>query len=85
MNTPSEIINWNDYIHSDEKVLLGKPTIKNTRLSVEFILGLFASGWSAQQILDNYPSLKKEQIFAVFSFVHDCMKDELLFPIKKTA
>ncbi|MFM7023433.1 MAG: DUF433 domain-containing protein [Flavobacteriales bacterium] len=85
MNTQAEIIKWQDYIHSDEKTLLGKPTIKNTRLSVEFILGLFAAGWTVQQILDNYPTLKKEQIFAVFAFVHDCMKDELLFPIKKTA
>jgi uncharacterized protein (DUF433 family) len=76
MNTQNEIINWKEYIHSDDKVLLGKPTIKNTRLSVEFIVGLFASGWSIQQILENYPSLKQEQISAVFSFVHDCMKDE---------
>lgn len=82
MNTPNEIINWKEYIHSDDKVLLGKPTIKNTRLSVEFIIGLFASGWTIQQILENYPSLKQEQISAVFSFVHDCMKDELLFPVK---
>lgn len=85
MNTQNELINWKDYIHSDDKVLLGKPTIKNTRLSVEFIVGLFASGWTIQQILENYPSLKKEQISAVFSFVHDCMKDEFLFPVKKSA
>ena len=78
MNTQNEIINWKEYIHSDDKVLLGKPTIKNTRLSVEFIVGLFASGWSIQQILENYPSLKQEQISAVFSFVHDCMKDEIV-------
>ena len=35
-------IDWKKYIHSDPEILLGKPVVKGTRLSVEFILGLFA-------------------------------------------
>jgi uncharacterized protein (DUF433 family) len=38
------IMDWNKYIHSDNNVLLGKPIVKGTRLSVDFILGLFAEG-----------------------------------------
>ncbi len=34
-------IEWDNYIHSDPNVLLGKPVVKGTRLSVEFILGLY--------------------------------------------
>jgi uncharacterized protein (DUF433 family) len=40
------VIDWKDYIYSDPEVLLGKPVLKGTRLSVEFILGLFAEGWT---------------------------------------
>jgi uncharacterized protein (DUF433 family) len=46
---------WWHYIHADPRVLNGKPTIKGTRLSVEFILNLLANGWSQETILENYP------------------------------
>jgi uncharacterized protein (DUF433 family) len=45
-------MNWEKYIHSDPQIFLGEPTIKGTRLSVEFLLSLFAAGWSQQQILE---------------------------------
>ncbi|MGB9592048.1 MAG: DUF433 domain-containing protein [Candidatus Kryptoniota bacterium] len=44
-------MDWRKFIHSDPEILLGKPVVKGTRLSVEFILGLFSEGWSEQQIL----------------------------------
>lgn len=43
------------YIASDPTILGGKPCIKGTRISVEFILELFASGATREQILDAYP------------------------------
>lgn len=48
----------NDIV-SDHNVLLGKPTIKGTRLSVDHIVGLLAQDWSDDQILENYPRLIK--------------------------
>ena len=62
-------MNWREYIHSDPKILVGKPVVKGTRLSVEFLLGLFAVGWTEQQVLENYPSLTSEALRAVFAFV----------------
>ena len=59
-------IDWRKFIHSDPEILLGKPVVKGTRLSVEFILGLFAEGWTEQQVLENYPTLTTESIKAVF-------------------
>ena len=44
-------MDWRQYIHSDPEILLGKPVVKGTRLSVEFILGLFAAGWTEQQVM----------------------------------
>jgi len=44
-------MNWQEYIMSDEEVLLGKPTIKGTRISVEHIVGLLAQGWTEKEII----------------------------------
>jgi len=73
-------MNWRDYIVSDSNVLLGKPTIKGTRLSVEHIVGLFAQGWSESEVLENYPRLTKHSLQAVFVYLQDCMADVSLFP-----
>ena len=72
-------MNWQDYINSDETVLLGKPIVKGTRLSVEFLLERLADGWTEQDLLDNYPRLTKEALRAVFAYVHVTMKDNLVF------
>jgi len=72
---------WQDYIISDSKILLGKPTIKGTRISVELILELFSSGWTEKQILDSYPSVSVDAIRAVFTYLKDCIQQELYFPI----
>ncbi len=77
---------WQDYIVSDTEVLLGKPTIKGTRISVEHIIGLLAQGWTEIQILENYPRLNQESLQAVFAYIQECMKDGLLFsPSRQTA
>lgn len=71
-------IEWKNYIHSDPDVLLGKPVVKGTRLSVEFILELFAQGWEEQQVIENYPTLSKDSVRAVFAFAAECMGEEFL-------
>ncbi len=63
-----ENIDWRDYIHSDPNILVGKPVVKGTRLSVEFILGLFAVGWTEQQVLDSYPGLTYMDLQAIFQY-----------------
>jgi len=72
-------MDWRKYIHSDAEVLLGKPVVKGTRLSVEFLLGLLAAGWTEGEILDNYPTLTPQSLRAVFAFATECMREEALF------
>jgi uncharacterized protein (DUF433 family) len=72
-------MNWRDYIVSEETILMGKPTIKGTRLSVEFILSLLAQGWTEQMIFENYPHLTHEQLQAVFSYAYDNLQSGLIF------
>lgn len=72
-------MNWKTYIHSNPKILLGKPVIKGTRLSVEFILGLFSEGWTQEQVLESYPTLNPEAIQAVFAFAAECLKEDIYY------
>ena len=71
-------MNWETYIHSDPDILVGKPVIKGTRLSVEFILGLLSAGWTEQQIFENYPTLNQNSLRAVFAFTCECMREMTL-------
>lgn len=68
-------MDWQQHIHSNPKILFGKPVLKGTRLSVEFLLGLFAAGWTEEQVLENYPGLTLQQLQATFAFAADCMHD----------
>ncbi len=79
-------MNWQEFIVTDKDVLLGKPTIKGTRIAVDHVVGLLAQGWTEQQILDNYPRLTTESLKAVFAYLYDCMQDGLLVAsFKKSA
>jgi uncharacterized protein (DUF433 family) len=74
-------MNWQDYIISDNQILLGKPTIKGTRISVELVLELFAAGWTEAQFLESYPTISAESLRAVFAYLRACIQQELYFPI----
>lgn len=73
----------NGRITIDPKILGGKPVIKGTRISVEFILELLSSGMSTSDILKEYPHLKKEDILATLDFATKTVKrEEIISPIK---
>jgi uncharacterized protein (DUF433 family) len=76
-------LDWREHIHSDTKVLMGKPVIKNSRISVELILELYSEGWSSQQLLESYPGLSMNDLRAVFLYLKECLGQELYFPINK--
>lgn len=61
-------MDWRTRIVSNPDILLGKPTIKGTRISVELILGCFASGWSFDDIVEAYPKLIREDIVAALAY-----------------
>jgi uncharacterized protein (DUF433 family) len=58
-------MNWKDYITADPQILVGKPVVKGTRLSVELILDRLADGWTQEEILRAYPSLTPQSLQAV--------------------
>lgn len=67
---------WRDRISSDPAVLVGKPVVKGTRISVELILGWLANGWAYEQILASYPHIAREDILAALAFAEEMMRDE---------
>jgi uncharacterized protein (DUF433 family) len=69
-------MDWQDRIVTTPDTLFGRPRIAGTRIGVDFILDLMASGWSSQRILDEYPQLKPDDLQAVFAFVRDCLREE---------
>jgi len=75
--------NWKEHIITDKDILLGKPVIKGTRLSVDHLIALLAQGWSEKQILDNFPRLTQDDLKAIFNYIQECMKDGLLYELPK--
>ncbi len=67
------------HIHNDPEILNGKPVIKGTRLSVEFILELFASGATHKDILKAYPQLSFEAIEDALRYAAQSLKNDALF------
>ena len=59
---------WAAYIHTDPRILSGKPVVKGTRLAVDFILELLAVGWTEQQLLEGYPGLSQPALRAIYAY-----------------
>ena len=64
----------------DPAVLTGKPVIRGTRLSVEFVIGLLADGWSEADILHNYPGITHDDIAACLGYARDLLRLEKVYP-----
>ena len=68
-------------IVANPEILGGKPIVEGTRLSVEHILGLLASGMSNQEIIADYPDLTEESIRAVLSYAARALKNEIVIDV----
>ena len=62
-------------------ILGGKPIVEGTRLSVEHILGLLASGMSNQEIIADYPDLTEESICAVLAYAAKALRNEIVIDV----
>jgi len=67
-------------IVSDPAVMMGKPIISGTRITVEFILEKLAAGESFQQILEEHPHLTPEAIQAALAFAADALRADVIYP-----
>jgi len=67
------------------KVMVGKPVISGTRLTVEHILGLLAHGTTMEEILAEYPGLEKDDIYASLLFASKTLQDASFIPLAAEA
>jgi uncharacterized protein (DUF433 family) len=72
-------------IISDPTVMMGKPVIKGTRITVELILEKLAAGETIEQILEAYPHLTREGIQAALSFAAEALRSDVVYPTDEAA
>lgn len=68
---------WRKHIVSTADVLRGKPRIKDTRIPVSLILGYLAAGHTAEDIIAEFPDLRKEQIVACLDYACELAEFEV--------
>jgi len=66
--TPEKVADWRDRIVRDPRILVGKPTVKGTRISVELVTNDLKRGMTIPEILDDYPHLRAEDIDACVKY-----------------
>jgi uncharacterized protein (DUF433 family) len=71
-----------DRITSNPNIFGGKPIINGTRISVEFVLELLAAGVTEDEILSDYPHLKREDIQACLQYAADSIKNEVYLELE---
>ena len=76
-------MDWKDRIEVNTEVLVGKPIIKGTRISVKLILDRVADGWTMEDLLAAYPTIKRDDVLAALSFASELFKEETFVAVGK--
>ena len=61
-------MDWEERVELNPEVLAGKPVVKGTRLSVQLILELLADDWSTEEVLEQYPTLTRDDVLACLRY-----------------
>jgi uncharacterized protein (DUF433 family) len=75
------MVDFENSIEINPKILMGKPVIKGTRISVELILEKLAAGETEKDIIQAHPHLTLENIKAALAFAAQSLKGEKIYPI----
>jgi uncharacterized protein (DUF433 family) len=74
-------MSWQERIVLDPQIVVGKPVIRGTRLTVELIVDLLGQGWSEADILESYPRLTAEDIHACLKYASAVIQSEKVYPV----
>jgi uncharacterized protein (DUF433 family) len=75
----------NQLIHSTPTIMMGKPVVAGTRITVELILEKLAAGESVDQLLDAYPRLTRAGVLAALDFAARALKADVVYPLEAQA
>ena len=79
--TEVEPVDWEDFIEANPDVLAGNAVVTGTRIAVDHVLGLLATGWTEAQVLEAYPGLSREALRAIYAFAAEVVSEQRLFGI----
>jgi uncharacterized protein (DUF433 family) len=72
-------------ITSDPNVMMGKPVVTGTRITVELILEKLAAGETMEQLLEAHPRLTREGIQAALGFASEVLRSDVVYPLAEAA
>lgn len=72
---------YRQFITSNPNILFGKPAIKGTRIAVEQVLDELAGGTSIEELLEEYPHLTRDAVYAALAFAADTLRMEVTYPL----
>ena len=75
-------MDWQNRITIDPEVSVGKPIVKGTRISVEFVIDLLSRGWTVEQVLKEYDHLRQEHVQACLAYASEMMKSERVYLVR---
>ncbi|GBD08867.1 hypothetical protein HRbin22_01110 [Candidatus Thermoflexus japonica] len=73
---------WREWIVSNPSVMMGKPVIVGTRITVELILEKLAAGETMEDLLEAHPRLTREAIQAALAFAAEALRADVVYPIE---
>lgn len=74
----------NDRITVNPNIMVGKPVIRGTRITVEYVLELLEQGWPIEKIIAEHPRLTKPDILAVLAYARENVAQEKIYPLSHT-
>jgi uncharacterized protein (DUF433 family) len=77
------VMDWRNRIAAHPDVLVGKPVIKGTRISVELVMDLLVAGYTSEQILEQYDHLTREDIQACLAYAKEILQTERVYALKR--
>jgi uncharacterized protein (DUF433 family) len=75
----------NGLIVADPKVMMGKPVVAGTRITVELILEELGAGETIEQLLDAHPRLTREAVLAALTFAAETLRSDVVYPFAEAA
>ncbi len=69
------------WVISNPRVMMGKPVIAGTRITVELILEKLAAGETIEQVLEAHPYLTREAILAALAFAKEALRADVVYPL----
>jgi uncharacterized protein (DUF433 family) len=71
------------FVTSDPAVMMGKPVVAGTRITVEYILEKLAAGETIEQIVDAHPVLSRDAVLAAIAFAREALRADVVYPNPK--